>query len=383
MPIFVNPRALSRQHIPARMPHREAQLSMLHSFFRDIQSESPYFKVVQLVGPKGTGKTTSTHLLLRLLGSLSPRLTHVYLNLRALSDPSPWLVYSQLLSRVGGKVSRSLSAGEVFEKFVSHLQRYADRIYVITIDEADQLTGYRSLHGGRIVYNLARLPEFGVENVSGVIFISREEGWAYHLAPEEQSSLGALAVKYPAYTRDQLVDIILFRAGEACAPGALPEAVAEYLAEVTEALFESDVRRALDLLLLAGQIAESEGAEAISLEHVNKAVAQSMREKFLFSQSIEQLGTAEKIVLLALLFASRQLNQNFVTLRDIQKHVALICENLGIKPLSQREQDEALQRLSDEGYVQFRGPLKIYPTVFPAYSDPSLLAGRLLGRRIG
>ncbi len=382
MTVFANPKALSRQYIPARLPHREPQLSMLQSIFSDVRASSPYFKVVQLIGPKGTGKTTSTHLLWRYLCSaLQSGLVHVYLNLRALSDPSPWVVYSQLIAKVGSRPSRNLSAGELFEKFVSLLQKDANRIYVITIDEADQLTGYRSIRGGQVIYNLTRLPEFGVENVSGVIFVSREEDWASHLAPEERSSLGALVVRYPAYTRDQLVDILLYRSGEAFVPGALPEAVIEYLAEVTEAVFESDLRRALDVLLLAGQIADSEKAEKVSIEHLNKAIAQNLRERYLFSHSIDQLGMAEKIVLLAVLLTSRQLNQSFVTMRDVYRQVALICENYGIKNLSQREQEEALQRLADEGYIQFRGPLKIYVTAFPSTMDPSMLAERLLGAR--
>ncbi|QOJ79506.1 AAA family ATPase [Infirmifilum lucidum] len=355
---------------------------MLQSIFSDVRAGLPYFKVVQLIGPKGTGKTTSTHLLLRYLSSASPgSVAHVYLNLRALSEPSPWVIYSQLITRVGGRPSRNLSAGELFEKFVSLLQRDANRTYVVTVDEAEQLTGYRSIHGGQIVYNLTRLPEFGVENVSGVIFISREEDWASHLAPEERSSLGALIVRYPAYTRDQLVDILLFRSGEAFVPGALSGAIIEYLAEVTEAVFESDLRRALDVLLLAGQIADSEKAGKVSIEHLNKAIAQSLRERYLFSHSVDQLGTAEKVVLLAVLLASRQLNQSFVAMRDVYKQVALVCENYGMKSLSQREQEEALQRLADEGYIQFRGPLKIYVTAFPSTMDPSMLAERLLGAR--
>lgn len=385
MPLLVNPRVLSRAHIPSKLPHREPQLSTLQSLFRDAAEGQPVFKVVQLVGPKGTGKTTSAHLLQRHLNSRNPSVAHVYLNLRALNDPSPWVVYAQLVARAGGRPSRSLSAGELFEKFVELLGREKGRAYVLTVDEAEQLTGYRSLHGGRIVYNLTRLPEFGVENVSGVLFISREEGWAQYLAPEEQSSLGAIVVKYPSYTRGQLFDILAYRASEAFTPEAVPESVVEYLAEVVEALFDSDVRKALDILLLSGQIAETEGAEKLSIEHVNRAVEQSLRERYLFSQSVDQLGTAERVVLLAVLLAAREAGQSFVTQRDIQRYVAFVCESYKLRQPTAREQEEALQRLSDEGFIQFRGPLRVYVTTLlppSARENFSSVVERLLPARV-
>lgn len=365
MAVLRNPGALSRQYIPDKLPHRESQLNMLQTLLSDLRGDSPFFKVIQLIGPKGTGKTTSSHLLWLSLSQSNPNVRHVYLNLRALADPSPWVVYSQLLSRVGGKPSRSLSAGELFDKFIATLRKEEKKIYILTIDEADQLTSYRSLQGGQIIYNLTRLPEFGAENVGSVIFISRDDGWASHLAPEEQSSLGSIVIKYPTYTREQLIDIILYRATEAFDAGAFPGAVAEYLAEVTETIFDSDVRKALDILLVAGRIAEAEKAERISFEHVNKAIEQNLREKYLLSGNIEHLGRAERIVLSAVLLASRQLNQSFVTVRDIYRYVAFISENYKLRPLTSREQDEALQRLSDEGYIQFKGPLKVYATILP------------------
>ncbi|MEZ0345752.1 MAG: AAA family ATPase [Infirmifilum sp.] len=382
MSVLREPSVLSRQYIPSRLPHRETQLGMLQTLLSDVQKDSPFFKVIQLIGPKGTGKTTSSHLLWKSLSKSNPRLIHVYLNLRALADPSPWVIYSQLLTRIGGKSSRNLSAGEIFERIIFLLQKEKGKIYIFTIDEADQLTGYRSLHGGQIVYNLTRLSELGVQNVSSVIFISREESWYQRLAPEEQSSLGSIVIKYPTYTRDQLVDIILYRASEAFSPGAFPGAVAEYLAELTENIFDSDVRKALDILLVAGQIAESEHAEKLSFDHINRAIEQTLREKYLLSHTLEQLSMAERIVLSAALLASRQISQNVVTLRDIQKYVVLICENYKLRQPSMREQDEALQKLSDEGYLQFKGPLKVYLTTFPppaAREDFSFLIEKLLG----
>ncbi|AKG38811.1 hypothetical protein MA03_05365 [Infirmifilum uzonense] len=365
MAILRNPSVLSRQHIPSRLPHRESQLDMLQTLLRDAVEGPPFFKVIQLIGPKGTGKTTSSHLLLKSLREENPLIQHVYVNLRALADISPWVFYSQLLTKMGGKASRSLSAGELFDKFVSSLRKEKGKTFILTIDEADQLSGYRSLRGGQIVYNLTRLSELGVENVSGVIFISRDESWSQRLAPEEQSSLGNMIVNYPAYTRDQLVDIILYRASEAFVIGTFPEAVAEYLAEVTVTLFDSDLRKALDILLIAAQIAETSKDEKLSYNHINRAIEQGLREKYLFSINPETLGTAERVVLSAILLASRQLNQSFITLRDIQRYIELICENYRLRKLTPRETDEALQRLTDEGYIQFKGPLRVYITMLP------------------
>lgn len=378
MKLLVNPQALSSKHVPRRLPHRDEQVSQLYEFLREPLEGGSFFQVVQLIGPVGTGKTSSDALVAKKLSEEVSDLTHLYVNLRALSEPSPWLVYSFIASQIGARLSRSISAGEAFLKLVKLLEKDDTRRYVITIDEADELTGVRTLKGGRVVYNLTRLPELGARNVAAVVFIARRSEWSMGLAEEERSTLGSVAIRYPPYTFEQLVDIITYRASEAFSAGAFREEVAEQIARIALDLFGGDVRAALDLALYAGFIAEAEGASRLELKHVEKALAHVTGASYLSDEITGSLSTAEKVVLAAALLGVEQLGQLSVPLSLIEENATSIARQLGER-LSREERDEALQKLHDEGLLRFSGPLRVYVAAVGPL-DPREAVPRLLAR---
>ncbi|ABL78272.1 ORC complex protein Cdc6/Orc1 [Thermofilum pendens Hrk 5] len=385
--ILANPSALSSRYVPRRLPHREPQIERLASLFPELP-KAPFFRVVQLIGPTGTGKTSTSLFFARSVEQQSENVSTIYVNLKSLrsrdADGFPWIVYTSILSQLGAKPSRSLSAAEVFMKVVGELSRRQKKLHLVIVDEADELTGPRSLQGGQIVYNLTRLPELGVSNVAGVIFIARNDDWARGLAPEEKSSLGALVVRFPPYTLSQLVDILLYRASEALAsPEALPEPVAEYIAEITVDMFERDVRKALDVLLYSALIADKEGSDKITRLHVTRALAEIMGRSYLDDDAAKMLGRTERIVLAAALRAAGSSDTIYVSEQRVLEEAQAICERLGIPPLGRREIATALQRLHDLGYIKVSGPLKIFVNLVAGENVEELLLGNTLRKARG
>jgi cell division control protein 6 len=368
--ILANPQALSSKYIPRKLPHRDPQLKQLSMFFSDLSRGFAFFKSVQLIGSVGTGKTSTSLLFVRGLESSFGNVKAIYVNLKMLGDPSPWTVYTAILRQVSGRASRSLSAGEVFEKIVGEFARRRPVSYLFIVDEADELTSSKSLRGGRVVYNLTRLPEFGIDNVLGVIFIARNEEWSYGLAPEERSSLGGLVVRFPPYTLPQLVDILLYRASEAFSdPSSLPDTVAEHIAKITIDLFEGDVRKALDILLYASLIADNEHSEKVTFTHVSKALAQMLDKSCLDEEVVKSLRQLEKLVLAATLEALRHKDSPYTSEREIVESVQILCERLGVREPRKEEIESALQRLHDLGILKMSGPLRVYAHVVPVFSD--------------
>lgn len=377
MNLLVNPQALSSRHIPRQLPHRDEQISQLYTLIRKPLEGDPFLQVVQLVGPVGTGKTSSDALVMKKLGEEIPNLVHLYVNLRALSEPSPWLVYSFIASQLGARLSRSISTGEVFLKLVKLLERDSSKRYVITVDEADELTGVRSLKGGRVVYNFTRLPELGARNVAAVVFIARRTEWPLGLADEEKSTLGSITIRYPLYTFEQLVDIITYRASEAFRSGAFEEEIATHIARVTIDLFNGDVRAALDLLLYAGLIADAERASRIELKHIEKSLAQLTGSSYVSEEILSSLSGAERVVLAAALLGVKQLGQLNVPLPLIEENADTLSRQLGERILRDRSY-EALQKLHDAGLLRFNGPMRVYVAAIgpldPREAVPKLLA---------
>uniref|UniRef100_A0A7J3X7L1 AAA family ATPase n=1 Tax=Thermofilum pendens TaxID=2269 RepID=A0A7J3X7L1_THEPE len=375
MRLLVKPEALSSRYVPPRLPHRDEQVDRLYSLVKS--SLEGAMQVVQLIGPVGTGKTSSDALVMRKLGE-EARITHLYVNIKLLSEPSPWLVYSHLASQLGARISRSISAGETFLKLAKLIERESPRRVVVTVDEADELVGARSLKGGRVVYSLTRFQELGVSNVAAVVFIARREEWSVGLSAEERSTLGRVVVRYPPYTYEQIMDIVLYRAAEAFKKGAFLEEAAELIARVTLDLFEGDVRAALDLALYAGLIAENEGADRVSQRHVEKAVAQLSGRNLVSEELVDTLSRKERLVLAAAILSALQLGQLCIPLSLLKESVDALARRANEK-ITDEEKDAALQKLHDIGLLKVSGPLRVYVATV-GLTDPEEYAKRFLER---
>jgi cell division control protein 6 len=371
--LLVKPEALSSRYVPPRLPHRDKQVDRLYSLVRSSLEGAA--QVVQLIGPVGTGKTSSDALVMRRLVE-EAQVTHLYVNLKLLSEPSPWLVFSHLASQLGARISRSISAGEAFLKLAKLIERESPRRVVITVDEADELVGTRSLKGGRVVYSLTRLQELGVRNVAAVIFIARREEWSIGLSAEERSTLGRLVVRYPPYTYEQIVDIVLYRVADAFRSGAFLEEAAELIARVTLDLFEGDIRAALDLALYAGLIAENEGADRVSQKHVEKAVAQLSGRNLVSEELVDTLSRKERLVLAAAILSALQLGQLYVPLSLLKESVDALARRANEK-ITEEERDAALQKLHDAGLLKVSGPLRVYVAA-AGFTEPGEYARRVL-----
>gem|GEM_PF-691139 len=357
MSVFRDRGKLSSKYVPERLPHRDAQLAQLREFFRDLAEGRPYFKVIQLIGHVGAGKTSSVLLFSREAASRMPGVRFIYVNLRALSEPSPFLVYSTLLTKIGGRYSRSLSAGEVFLRFVRKLRGKGS--YVIVMDEADELSGSRSLRGGRIVYNLTRLPELGAENVGGVVFVSRRRDWQNSLAAEERSSLGSLIIYYPRYSRSQIVDILRYRASEAFREGAVADEVLEYVADLCVNYLDSDLRKALDVLLYAGIAADMDGSGKVDFSHVAKALRNVLDYQFVSADVYSSLTLHEKITLYSVVLALENSSTGYAELSRVKEYAEMIYEAFSLPRPRGAGIEVALQKLYDLGLVGMNGPLKL------------------------
>lgn len=183
---------------------------------------------------------------------------HVYLNLR-LESTTRFVLYSSIALKIDPDLRiRNMSAEELLAYILRYLK--ANNIYVVmTVDEVDYYL--KCTKSTEVIYDLTRMGEVFSEpiNVLGLVFIARDPRWRDVLDPAEQNSLGRIVVNFKPYTKDQVYDILEYRAKEAFAPGAVTSEVLDYVAEVTVDHTRSDIRFALDVLCYAGTLAENEG----------------------------------------------------------------------------------------------------------------------------
>lgn len=351
--LLIDREKLSSRYVPPKLPYRNEQLAILRSFLSDlVQGEATSYRVAVLVGPTGTGKTSSMVLLHRALAKDGWMHAFAHVNMRMTGD-TPFQLFSALYECVtGSPASRSLSAYELLKETFSELKR-KEMPALLVFDEVEfhAKSAIRSA-----LYTLTRLHE--LQHVqAALVFIARNMDWLKLLDPAERSSLGNFIVRYPPYSKEQLLGILTYRAEEAFKSGAIGHDVLSWLAEYTHAYMQGDVRRALDTLLLAALLAEQEGASRVEVRHLVTALKQA--EVFVAPADVERLTVYEKLTLYAALRASR--SNPYTRLSEIREELLSLTEQLGLEPPSPEEFEDIVQRLIDMGALLAEGPARIAP----------------------
>ena len=343
------------------LPHREKEISLVGGFFSDIfPVEKVYTRIIQLQGPAGTGKTsTAMHVTRGLEREARDKgidLKSVYLNLK-LEATSKFVVYSSIAKKIDPALTaRSISAEEMLAFILRYLKEN-NKYVILTVDEVDYYV--KTSKKTDIVFDLTRMNElyFGEPiNILGLIFIARDPKWRDMLDVAERSSLGRIVVNFKPYTKDQILDIIYYRAEDAFKPGAVTDEVLEYIADVTVDYAKSDIRFALDILLYAGTLAENQGLDKVTLEHVRTVLSQL--EPSITSEDILTLNSNEKIVLLSVAQALKSSNSAYVDLEDVWEETRETYRYYRTRALSRRSFNEAIQMLYNKGIIGLKG-LKI------------------------
>ena len=259
--IFKNKEVLRHSYTPKELPHRHEQIDELaHILVPVLRGETP--SNVFVYGKTGTGKTVTVKFVTEELKKISEKynipVEVIYINCEIVD--THYRVLARIVNLVGWPTD------EVYAKLKEVIDA-RERFVIIVLDEIDKLI---KKSGDDILYSLTRInTELSRAKVS-IIGISNDLKFKEYLDARVLSSLSEEEVVFPPYDANQLRDILMQRAEEAFYEGVLDDAVVPLCAALA-AREHGDARRALDLLRVAGEIAEREGASKVTERHVWKA----------------------------------------------------------------------------------------------------------------
>ncbi|RLI36976.1 hypothetical protein DRO55_02360 [Candidatus Bathyarchaeota archaeon] len=343
--IFEDSEKLSPRYVPKVLPHREEQLSLLHSLYKSVleNPKEAYMRVCQLVGPVGTGKTCTALRFGETVEEEAERkgfkVKHVYLNCK-LEGAKRFILYRSMLNKIApGTATRSLSPEEMLTRLVQYLEEN-DEYILITVDEISYFLKSSKEH---LIYDLTRINELTLGRpcrVLGVVFIARSLSFHKMLEESERSTLGKIIIDFPRYSGEQIKDILRLRVEEAFKPGRIDDEVLTYVSDVTAMPpINGDLRVGLDLLLYAGILAEREGYDRVLLDHVRRVHGETYPG--ITSEDILYMDPDERLILWGLVRALRVNKTAYVSLKDIRTEYWVICEEQNVEPVEEIE-----------GYVQ-------------------------------
>lgn len=352
--LFKSRESLMPEHLPDKLPHREEELRTLVSYFKHlVHDPGSISQRVLIIGGIGTGKTV----LSKLFGKLFTRMARErgynvsYAHVNCHRNRTLYNIIYDIARQTGIPLpSRGLSAKEMFDVLLSYLEEL-DQYIIVALDEFHY---FASLSHSESVYFLARTYEAyeGSKRVN-FIFIASDTSKLAFLDPATEGYLLRHIIKLEPYTSIQLYDILKYRASLAFFDGVYDDDVLKTIAdyEGVDKGGGGNARHALEVLLLAGDIAEREGSKRISVEHVRRALSGLSREIVAISDFIKYSSLHELLLLLAIIRLLRRTGKREVRMGEVEEEYREICEHYGEIPRKHTQLYEYVQSLARAGVI--------------------------------
>lgn len=351
--IFNDKSVLQVKYKPENIPYRDEQIRQTASILAPaLRGERP--SNLFLYGKTGTGKTLSIQYIkdeiLKRAGKLPKHKIRIeYLNckLRKVSD-TEYRILSTLIKKLGGSVpDTGLPTEAVYNKFVDLIDS-EEQLVILILDEIDQTVKKIS---DDFLYNLTRLNSELSKTQICVVGISNDLTFLDNLDPRVRSSLSEEEIVFPPYNALQLKDILSKRAKDAFNENVIEEGVIQKCAAFA-AREHGDARKALDLLRIAGELAERGSSKKILLENIDEANNKIERDKILDIISTEPKQF--QLVLHSIISLSEKNKNDPIFTGDIYNFYSNFCKQNKTDVLTQRRVGDIIQEFDMLGIINVR-----------------------------
>lgn len=340
--IFRSRDVLRPTYTPKELPHREEQIQELASVLAPaLHGETP--SNVLIYGKTGTGKTAVAKYVGKELEEADAGSTCSVMYLNCEVVDTQYRVLAHLARHFDKDIPMTgWPTDQVYSEFRNALDE-KKRVVVIMLDEVDKLVR----KGDDVLYNLSRINSDLVQARVSLIGISNDLKFTEFLDPRVKSSLGEDEIIFPPYNAEQIQDILEQRAELAFRPGVLADDVIPLCAAFA-AREHGDARRALDLLRIAGEIAERARSQMITEEHVK--AARDKIEQDRVEEVIKTLPTQSKLVLYSILLLEEQAARN-ITTSAVYGMYKQLCPLIEVESLTHRRITDLIAELDMLGIL--------------------------------
>ena len=346
--IFLNKKVLQSNYIPTDVVHREELMREIALILAPaLKNDRPSNLFVY--GKTGTGKTLVVkHITDSMVGIAKQNNFHlkiIYINckLKRVADTEYRLV-AQLAREFGKDIpSTGLPTDQVYSIFYDILDSQ-EQIVILILDEIDQLA---KRAGDNILYNLTRINTELKKSQLTLIGISNDLVFVDHLDARVKSSLSEEEILFAPYNALQLQAILKERAVKAFRESAIKNGVIEKCAAYA-AREHGDARRAIELLRVAGEIAERKSCYYVEIKHIDEAEEKIDHDR-VFDIVLNQPRQFQLVLYSILKLSTR--NANIFT-GEIYGVYDELCKQIKLRPLTQRRVSDIIGELDMFGVIQ-------------------------------
>ena len=345
--VFFDKRALQTPYIPETVNHREDQIKQMANILAPVlKGDKP--SNIFIYGKTGTGKTLTAKYTTQRLMEIAKRenipLTILYINCKLKrSTDTEYRLIAQLATELGKTIPPTgLPTEEVYKAFIRALNKQQQN-YIFVLDEIDQLVNKA---GDNVLYNLIRLNE-EIESQISLIGISNDIMFVDNLDPRVKSSLSEEDIIFPPYNAIQIQSILKQRAEIAFNKDVVGPGVIEKCAAYA-ARDHGDARRALELLRVAGEVADRKNSKVINIDYIDEAEEKIDRDRIL--DIIITQPKQYHLILFSILSLNSNRNNALFT-GEVYEIYKILCKKTSTSVLTQRRVSDILSEFDMLGII--------------------------------
>jgi cell division control protein 6 len=351
---FRNKDALLLSYMPRKILYRDEEILQISKALSPLLIGNMPTNLF-IFGFTGTGKSLVTKKVVSDLIEVAKQnnlpIFSVYLNCKLENINSEYRLISSIAKIFGAKLPETgLSLSKIYEIMINIIKDFdarKNKHIVVVLDEID----YLLLKGEGFLYNFSRINEKEKDVSFSVIGISNVLNLKERLNPRVLSSLNPKEIIFKPYTAPEIEGIIRDRAEEAFYPDALEEGVIQKVAAIS-AQEHGDVRKALNLLLSAGEIAQREGDNKIKLDHIDKAYEET--EKNVLEEVVKSLTPQAKLVFLAILQLIKKKKSDKIYSGEVYDTYVRLADNYGMRKLTFRRVADLISELDYNSLISLK-----------------------------
>jgi cell division control protein 6 len=346
-PLFINKKILQSSYTPDNIPHRDEQIKQLAKVLAPaVRKEKP--SNVFIYGKTGSGKTCVGQYVVNQIyetckkNKLDVNIFYINCKMKKVADTEYRLI-AELARGFGANVpATGLPTEEVYKIFIDTIES-KNQLLILILDEIDQLV---NKVGDGILYNLTRLNSELKNCEMSFVGISNDLTFTENIDPRVKSSLSEEELVFPPYNAIQLQDILKERAKFAFRKEVIEEGVIEKCAAYA-AREHGDARRALELLRVAGELAERDNQVKVSIKYIDEAENKIERDRVL--DIIKTQPKQQQLTTYSILEFNNKGKKIFTG--EIYDYYMDLCNKVGLKPLTQRRVSDIIAELDMLGII--------------------------------